>query len=307
MAAANFTLVQLRYFTEAARAGSMTVAARKLHVSQPALSTAINQLERELGIVLFERVPSVGIRLTTAGRQFHLDAVSLLTQAESMSERANSAAGSLSGTLRVGMYLPMAPFRAPRLVDAFAKRHPQIGIELVEADHDELVHLLDEREIDVAVAYTMAPFEEHRSEVLETIEPHAIVPPEHPHARSPDPVSLVSFAADPLILLDLPHTASYYLNLFRSVGVEPEVRFRVHGYETVRGLVGRGFGVSLLNQRIAHDLTYGGTKVVAVELEEELPGLSISLVRRLDDDSPRVDAFAEVCRRLYGGPDQSSL
>ncbi|MBK0418860.1 LysR family transcriptional regulator [Leucobacter sp. CSA1] len=299
MSPANFTLIQLRYFTETARAGSMTEAARKLHVSQPALSTAINQLERDLGATLFERVPRKGIRLTAAGRQFHLDAVALLSHAESMSERAGNFAGSLSGTLRVGMYLPMAPFRAPTVVHAFTRRHPQIALELVEADHDELVRMLDEQEIDVALAYAMAPFEHHEAELLETIQPHMIVSPEHPLAGARKPVSLRRFASDPLILLDLPHTASYYLGLIRSVGVEPQVRFRVKGYETVRGLVGRGFGVSLLNQRVAHDLTYGGTKVVAVELEEELPGLSLRLVRRLGEESQRVEAFNEVCRRLY--------
>ncbi|GAA2177304.1 LysR family transcriptional regulator [Leucobacter tardus] len=302
MVAANFTLVQLRYFAEAARAGSMTVAARKLHISQPALSTAITQLERELGVTLFERVPSVGIRLTESGREIYLDAAALLTQAESLSERAGGLEGTLSGTLRIGMYLPMAPFRAPTLVQAVARRHPELVLELIEANHDELVRLLDDREIDVALAYSMAPFEAYRSEVLETIPPHAIVPPQHPLAGSSEPIELQRLARDPLILLDLPHTASYYLNLFRSVGVEPDVRFRVHGYETVRGLVGQGFGISVLNQRIAHPRTYSGARTVVVELADELTGLSVSLVRRTDEESARVEAFADVCRRLYGVP-----
>lgn len=296
---AQFTLTQLRYFTEAARSGSMTEAAKRLHVSQPALSAAITLLERDLGVTLFERVPRKGIRLTAAGRQFHLDAVALLSHAESMSERIGSFEGALVGTLRVGMYSPMAPFRAPTIVHAFARRHPQIALELVEADHDELVRMLEDQEIDVAVAYDMAPFEQLEIETLETLLPHAIVPPEHPLAGAPGPVELRRFAADPLILLDLPHTASYYLGLFRSVGVEADVRFRVRGYETVRGLVGRGFGVSLLNQRIANDRSYGGTRVVAVELADRLPGLRLSLVRRIGDASQRVEAFAEVCRRLY--------
>ncbi|KAA9393678.1 LysR family transcriptional regulator [Kocuria coralli] len=298
---ANFTLIQLRYFTETARAGSMTEAARKLHISQPALSTAINQLERDLGVTLLERVPRKGIRMTAAGRQFHLDAVALLAHAESMRERTGNFGSSLSGVLRIGIYAPMAPFRAPTLIQACARRHPELTLELVEADHDELVRLLDDQEVDVGLAYAMAPFEHYKTEVLETIAPHAIVPAEHPLASSAAPVSLRQLASDPLILLDLPHTASYYVSLFHSAGVEPTVRFRVQGYETVRGLVGSGFGVSVLNQRVAHDVTYGGTRVVAVPLQGPLPGLDVCLVRRSGQESHRIDAFSEICRRLYSG------
>jgi DNA-binding transcriptional LysR family regulator len=148
----------------------------------------------------------------------------------------------------------------------------------------------------------MAPFEQHHTEALEVIPPHMIVAPEHPLAGADAPVSLTRFAADPLVLLDLPHTAHYYLNLYRSLGLTPEVRYRIQGFETVRGLVGRGFGVALLNQRIGHDLTYGGAEVRSVELEEDLPGLTLLLVRRRDEESQRVRAFTEVCHRIFSRP-----
>lgn len=295
----RFTLTQLRYFTEAARAGSMTEAAQRLHISQPALSSAIKQLERDLGVQLFERVPRRGVRLTSAGRQFHVDAAALLSHAEGVTERASSFSGSLTGTLRVGMYLPLAPFRAPLLLQAFARRHSGITVELLEADHDGLQQLLDSHQIDIAIAYDLAPFEHHRTEALEVIPPHMIVAPEHPLASSTEPVSLRKFANDPLVLLNLPHTAHYYLSLYRSLGIEPEVRFRIGGYETARGLVGHGFGVALLNHRMGHDLTYGGAKVRALELEEDLPGLTVLLVRRRDEESQRVKAFADVCRLRF--------
>lgn len=300
----GFTLTQLRYFTETARIGSMTEAARRLHISQPALSSAINQLERDLGVQLFERVPRRGVRLTSAGRQFHTDAAGLLAHAAGLAERAGSFSKSLTGTLRVGMYLPLAPFRAPTILHAFTRRHSSITVELFEANHDRLVEMLEDHEIDVAIGYDMAPLEHLQSEPLEVIQPHMIVAPEHPLARSTERVSLTRFSGDPLVLLDLPHTAHYYLSLYRMVGAEPEVRYRVQGYETVRGLVGRGLGVALLNQRMGHDITYGGARVRAVDLAEDLPGLTLQLLRRPDDESQRVKVFADVCRSLFsrGGP-----
>lgn len=84
----SFSLVQLTHFTEAARAGSMTVAAARLFVSQPALSASISQLEKELGVTLLERIPRRGVRLTRAGRKFYEDSVMLLDRAQAMSEAA---------------------------------------------------------------------------------------------------------------------------------------------------------------------------------------------------------------------------
>lgn len=303
MPESRFTITQLRYFTEVARAGSMTEAARRLQLSQPALSSAINQLERDLGVQLFDRVPRRGVRLTSAGREFHRDAVALLSHAEGVAERVSNFAGSLSGTLRVGAYQPLAPFRTPTLIQAFARRHPGIAIVLLEADHDQLMTMLDDHVIDVAITYDIAPIERHLAEPLELVPPHMIVAPEHPLASSAGPVSLARFAGDPLILFDLPHTAHYYLGLFRSLGIEPDVRYRISGFETVRGLVGRGFGVAVLNQRIGHDLTYGGGRVRRLELHEDLPGLTLMLVRRRDDESQRLRAFVRVCRSHFAVPD----
>lgn len=295
----DFSLIQLRYFAETARAGSMTDAAKILHVSQPALSAAINQLERDLEVQLFDRIPRRGVRLTSAGHQFYVDAVSLLSLAEGARERVNSHANVLRGVLRVGMYEPISAVRAPNLLRAFASRYPEIVLELVEADHAGLRRLLNEQTIDVAIAYDLDQLDEFRTEGLEVIPPHMIVPPEHPLAASTEPVSITKFANDPLILLDLANTADYYLRLYRRAGIEPEVRFRSRGIEAVRGLVASGFGVAPLNQRIGHRYTYAGPKVVAVELAGDLPAVQLTVVSRRDDESLRVDAFFEVCRTLF--------
>ena len=298
----DFSLIQLRYFAETARAGSMTDAAKLLHVSQPALSSAINQLERDLGVQLFERIPRRGVRLTAAGHQFFVDAASLLALAEGMRERVGARDGVLQGVLRIGMYEPISAVRAPTLLRALANRYPEIQLELVEADHAGLRRMLAEQVIDVAIAYQLDPLDDFRAELLEVIPPHMIVPTEHPLAAARGPVSIARFAQDPLILLDLPNTADYYLRLYRGAGIEPEIRFRCRGIEAVRGLVATGFGVAPLNQRIAFRETYAGPKVVAVPLSGGLQGVRLMAVSRRDDESLRVQAFFEVCHRLFAMP-----
>jgi DNA-binding transcriptional LysR family regulator len=295
----SFSLIQLSHFTETARAGSMTLAAQRLHLSQPALSSSINQLEKELGIDLLERIPRRGVRLTRAGRLFFEDAVLLLARAHAMKESVTEHASGLGGHLRLGMYQPIAPFRAPLILQAFTQQHPEVTVELVEADQEELARMLADRDVDVVVSYAMVPFHGMHSELLEMVRPHAIVPATHHLAESTAPVSLSELAADPLILLDLPYTGAYYLSLFRSADIEPTVRFRVNGYETVRGLVARGFGISILNQRIHLDRTYSGERVHTVEISGDLESLPVHLVVHPEDlSSPAIAAFIELYRRL---------
>lgn len=296
-----FSLVQLSHFTEAARAGSMTDAAKRLHISQPALSSSINRLEQELGVSLFDRIPRRGVRLTRDGRQFFEDAVVLLAQAAAMEESVTRSHRSLGGRLRIGIYAPIAPFRAPQLLQAFTQRHPAVAVELIEADQDELERLVTDGDADVALSYAMVPFAGLHSELLEEVPPHVLVPTSHQLASREEPVLLDEFASDPLILLDLPHTGGYYLGLFRDAGLTPTVRFRVSGYETVRGLVARGFGVAILNQRVPVRRTFSGESVRLVDLAGDLEPLPVHVVCRPSDlSNPLVEAFQRVCRRLYG-------
>lgn len=298
--ATSFSLVQLGYFAETARAGSMSVAAKRLHVSQPALSSAISQLERDLGADLFTRVPRRGVTLTRLGRQFFEDAVLLIAQAEAMEASVTRVSNPLGGQLRVGIYQPMTPVRAPQLLRAFSQKHPQVRVDLVEADQEELMSLLQSHQIDVALSYAMIPFPGMTSEPLEEIAPHAILPVTHPLAQRSEPVRLEELAADPMVLLDLSYTGGYYLGLFRDAGLEPNVRFRVSGYETVRAMVAAGFGFSLLNQRIHHDLVYSGNAVTVKELADDAAALEVQLVAMPDGPVPElVEAFSAVCRQVY--------
>lgn len=295
-----FSLVQLTHFTETARAGSMTDAAKRLHVSQPALSSSISQLERDLGVTLFDRIPRRGVRLTRDGRQFFEDAVLLLAQAAAMEESLTRSHRSLGGRLRIGIYAPIAPFRAPQLLQAFTQRYPAVSVELVEADQDELEQFVTDGDIDVALSYAMVPFEGLHAEVLEDVPPHVLVPTSHHLSSRAQPVHLRELAQDPLILLDLRHTGGYYLGLFRDAGVSPTVRFRVSGYETVRGLVARGFGISILNQRVPVRRTFSGELVRVLDIADDVPSLSLHVVcRPAERAQPLIQAFHDVCQTLY--------
>ena len=297
-----FTLTQLRYFAAVAEADSMTAASRDLMITQSALSTAMSQLERALGVQLFTRHSTRALRLTAAGRQFSRDLAVFLEHADSLYEAAQGLAKSPVGMLSVGVFGPLASVRVPLILDELERRYPGLEVTIRESDLADQQDALRSGQCEVALTYGLGLARGFSAQVLQQIPPHVIVSREHRLAANPDqPVALRDLQDDPLILLDLPHSREYYESLFRLVGVTPNVRHRLVGYETVRSFVARGHGYAVLNQRLPHDRTYTGDSVVPIPLADDLPPIEMMLVRPSDvRPTRRALAFEEVCKQLYG-------
>lgn len=298
----SFTLVQLRYFAAVAKLENMTAAAAELNVTQSTLSSAMAQLERELGAALFTRRASRGLRLTPAGRRLLIGSQAFLEEADLLYQAVRDEGEALAGELVVGIYSPLAPAKAPVILQAFEAAHPNVKVSFHEGDQESLRRALLDGVCEVALMYDLGVGEEFDRRVLEVIPPHVLVSAQHPRAASRgEPVSLLDFAAEPFILLDLKHTREYYLDMFRQLGIRPAIRHVVSGYETVRSYVARGHGYSLLNQRILLETTYAGGEVVPLALIEDLPPIEVSLVRPVGAKPTRKSlAFERICAELYG-------
>lgn len=299
MSAPSFTLVQLRYFAAAAELGSMTSAARQLRVSQSAVSTAVAQLESELGVQLLLRQHARGLTLTEAGRTFYRDTRSFLVHAGELAESAREAGEALIGDLTVGCFSTLAPFHLPWLLAAYEKAYPQVQVSVIEGEHAQLKKALREGACEIGLMYAFDLDEDIDSVRVDSAPPYALVAADHPLARRKR-VSLKELAPEPMILLDLPYSNAYFESIVASTGLVPRVRFRTTGYETVRSLVANGHGYALLNQKPAHDQTYSGQRVVTLTLRDELPPLEIviSWVRgvRL---TRRAQTFVELVGQHY--------
>lgn len=295
-----FTLVQLRYFATVARLEHMTAAAAELNVTQSTLSSAIAQLELEFGVPLFVRLPRRGLRLTPAGQTLLARSSAFLEEAELISRSVREETTVLSGDLVVGIYAPLAPFRAPVLLQRFKSLHPEVNLVFLEGDQGTLQQALLDGHCEVALMYDLGVGDRFHRQVVERIPPHVIVPAHHPLALAGrNEAHLAEFAEEPLILLNLPHTREYYLGLFKQLGITPHVRHVSLGYETVRSFVALGHGYSVLNQWVDHGMTYAGAHVVPIRLTDRLPPTEASLVR-LNGNRPtrKSRAFESVCLSL---------
>lgn len=272
----HYTLRQLEYFVAAAHTGTLSEAASRCHVSQPALSLSVTQLERALGLQLLVRHRSRGAELTPAGTRVLKLAEELLGQAARLQESAGAEHAGLAGRLAVGCYTTLAPMFVPPLLTGFMTECPGVALEFTEYAQPELLRdlergvlelaLLYDRQLDPGLAYTE----------IGRLYPYVLLPAAHPSA-SAAAVSLAALAAEPAIVLDVPPSRENWQEMTSSLAIEPLVGHRTRNFELARCLVGRGLGYCVLYQRPPLDITYEGRPVVAKPIAEQVPALRVVL------------------------------
>ena len=295
----DYTLKQLGYFIAAAEHQSVTGAARALNLSQPSVSAAIAHLERALGAQLFVRHHAQGLSLTAAGRRLFADGRNLLAHAGDLMSQPGTDADPVRGELDLGCFVTFSPFHVPGLLWAFRARYPAVEVRLHEGDAEFLQRGLANGAVDVAIVYDLGLGSTFVRETLAELPAYALLPRRHRLARTRT-VALADLAAEPFVLLDLPHSREYFQSIFLRFGLEPDIRFRTPSFEMVRGLVAHGHGVGLLNLRLPRDESYDGQPIACRALREHTAPLRLVLARAGQVRPTRAaEAFAEVARDYF--------
>ncbi|MGE5617124.1 MAG: LysR family transcriptional regulator [Bacillota bacterium] len=259
----NATLRQLRVFESAARHLSLTRAAEELHLTPPAVSIQIRQLEGHAHAELFERVGR-RMKLTEAGEEVLVHTRQVLGHIRA-AEEAIAGLGSLEqGLLDVGVINAGDHF-FPWLVAAFREHHPRIRTRLAVGNREELLARLAAHELDLAVM-SHPPVE--RGFVAEPFAPHPhviIAPPSHPLA-SRRAIPLARIADEPLITRE-PGSATRLAmdQAFVEAGVVPRIDMEIASNETIKQAVAAGFGIGFLSAHaVQQELALGTLAVVPV-------------------------------------------
>ena len=129
---------------------SFSAAARKLFVSQPALSASVRKVERELGLPIFNR-STTPLQLTDAGRAYIDAAERIFRIKRDLKSYCDDLAGLESGTLRLGGTNFFASCFLPPMIEAFSSRHPHIALSVTESDSADLFNKLATEELDIIV------------------------------------------------------------------------------------------------------------------------------------------------------------
>jgi DNA-binding transcriptional LysR family regulator len=243
-----------------AEAGSTAGAARDLHLAQPSVSVAIKELEALLGQPLFQRIPAKGLVPTPFGQRKLPEARALAASLAAF-QRADQISGPVVGHVAFGYFTTLGPQYVPGILKRMARLYPGITVAPVEADLDQLNHLLEAGRIELALTYDVEIGPRILTEQVAELTPYALLPARHRLAKKAT-IRPADLAADPFILVDLPLSREFLLSVFRAEGIEPRVAHRTGSLEMVFGMVANGLGISVLVTRRAGDLAYDGKRVI---------------------------------------------
>ncbi len=297
----RFTLRQLEYFVSVADEGTMAAAAEQHHISQSAVSLAISELERALGVQLFVRRKARGTELTGAAREVLPEARRLLEHAAEVQSTARSVGLSVSGDLVLGCYPTLTPFVLPEILRRFPEQHPSVTVRLFEGSVEQMLARLLDGTCELAIMYDLGITADVATTVLYRIRPYVLLAADHRLATDA-PISLSELKDEPMIMLDMPPSATMFREVLVSAGVEPRVRFSSASFESVRSLVASGAGYSLLLQRPSPHATYAGPPLVHREIIEDVGTMDVVLAHpRNARLTRRAQALAEFCRTSLAG------
>ena len=245
------SLMELRQLQQAltlAETLNFSRAAERLGMTQPPLSIAIQKLEQELDLELFQR-NSTGLKITPAGEEVLRNARQALFFVEEIRRvRPRTKLGE-SGTLRLGFTDLANWLLLPEILRAFRRRWRQVTITIQEAASANLLRSLEERSLDVAMV-TFPVQESTRAELklLSTERMAVAVNADSPLAAR-RALSIRDLAEEPLVgysASEAPHLNAWVLQAFLEAGVQPCVSHNVAQIQHVLTLIASGLGVGLV-------------------------------------------------------------
>lgn len=292
------SLRQLRYFVALAETGHFTRAAEAVHVSQPALSVQIRELETSLGASLIDR-SGRGARLTPLGHEIAAQARRVLQDVAALEQTARLARG-LDGPLSLGVIPTVAPYLLPVAVPLMRAENIGLDLRVREALTERLLTDLDEGRIDAAL---IARPSDDSGLILAPIFVDRFL-----LAGSQDQITalagldnLAPADIDPtrLLLLDEGHClADQALAICRLNRAQTRVDLGASSLSTLAGLVAEGFGVTLIPEIAVNreQAAFPGLKVIPFRQPE--PSRELVLARRAGRSASEVTWFDRLATHL---------
>jgi DNA-binding transcriptional LysR family regulator len=242
----NATFRQLRVFNEVAKHLSFAKAARALHLTPPAVTMQVKELEAHIGLALFDR-QGRQVSLTTPGEYMLVYARKLLATLKDAEDAAARLKRAEAGTLTIGM-VSTAKYFLPRMLAEFRREHEHVEIRLAEGNRELLVGLLQASEVDIAVmgrpprelATRAEPFAAH---------PHVFVAaPSHPLASHEGRLGIEALRSHDFIVREEGSgTRAAMESFFADARIEPRLAMEMSSNETIKQAVMAGMGLSFLS------------------------------------------------------------
>ncbi len=288
---------QLRYFVALAETGGFGRAAEIVHVTQPALSQQIKELETTLGARLVDRLPR-GVQLTRAGQEVLRRARRILSEVGDLEPAVRLSRG-LSGRLRLGVIPTVAPYLLPLALTRLRARDLTLDIRVREAQTEPLIEALGQGRLDAVVAALPLPGSNLVAEPL--FEDRFVLAGTRARldrwASSVEELRPTSLAPDQLLLLDEGHCLADQALEVCGLKGRGQIDLGASSLATLAGLVAEGFGLTLLPEIALRAETAAAPELALMRFAAPEPSRDLALIRRSgSSDDGWVEALADIRR-----------
>jgi len=284
---------QLQFIVAIADAGSISEAANRLDMAQPALSAALARIEQRAGSRLFTRTRR-GATPTTAGRLLIEQARHVLAQTQAFDTLAGDLAAGRAGRLTVGVVTSALYQIVPVALAKLRAQHPGIGVELKELSSDAQPKAVLDGQIDVGFCRSPLPPRRHLREKILSSVPLMAAVPEAFKSDADGSVRLAAIAEHGLILP--PETEgglqARILHAIEKAGIRPRVAQEANRGQTMLACVAAGLGVALVPRSIQMT-SFRGVRFCRIK-PDVLPNQDISVVWRPNARPQLADRFVAM-------------
>ncbi|MCY9669323.1 LysR family transcriptional regulator [Paenibacillus alginolyticus] len=267
---------QLLYIIEINQTGSISLAAEKLHVSQPNISQAIVSLEEELGVKLFKR-SRFGAVPTEDGKLIISKAEEIIQKVEELRETAECQSNQLSGFLSIASVPSLCLSVLPSTLAIFKAKHAGVELEMLELDYPQIKQEVQSGKVDIGLIAVSRNYEEPNKQLItETLMDSrvmACVGKNSPlsHRKS---ISLEELVHQPILL-----NSEYLIGKLKKYG-EPNILFKLGNSEAAKRVIAEGIAVGFYTETgLKYDPYVQTGNIVALEITGEDMDISFCSLR----------------------------
>ncbi len=289
------TLQQLRYFVAIADSGSFSVAADQQFVSQPALSAQIKELERKLGVTLFERT-NRGVLLTTHGAEVLKRARVVLREVVGLIEATMHDGKRLRGEIGLGVIPTFAPYILPDVVRSFKAAHPDAELRIFELKTNDLLDSLRRGEIDLGLLALPVFSDEFLCAPIAEDKFLLAMPSNHELARTKSPIKLEKLRGERVILLEEGHCLRDQVAQVCQLAFSEPSEIQATSMATLSQMVAAGMGVTLLPECAEKVEAGSGRGIVTRRFAGQSPSRTIGLIWRRS--WPFTEMFTDLAEQI---------
>lgn len=289
----NISLKQLRYFAAAAESGRLSVAATTMHVSQSTITTAILNLEETLQTRLFLR-QAQGVTLTAEGNRFFLRIRHILDALEDAVSDPASNTQDLRGRIRLAASYTLLGYFLPSLMGRFRARHPLVEFDLLDLDREQIESSLEQGSIDLGLVILSNSQlrEQFQHSVLIRSRRQLWAAAGHPLLNQGS-ASLADICEHPYIQITVDEGEVSTRRYWQAAGLSPEIAFRTSSMEALRGLIGHGFGVTILSDMVFRPWSLEGRRIDCVPVLDPVPPMEVGLIWNDATQDECIEVFKE--------------